>query len=299
MANSNGTAGVLFGFVLGAIVFLAPVFGVRRSWNEGLTQWSELAVCATFILAGGLIVGRWMQHRSSAEHLQSAQSDTPPEINATPGSTTQEVDIASVDSIEAKEKEQAEPTSSKDSDTKESHTEGAAVQAVHPPGDADKLSGTAATAVLVHGKPREQTKAERRIRIIISPDRVARTSGLAFLMLYVNCAVLCQRLGFGMFSASADIVFILQVLGVALASVGAIYIAISDRLSQKERVLHPNYFGVLVILTGVPLVFSTWFPLLALPGILVGMLWSIAKKAEPESESSSNAQLRKLIPYLY
>lgn len=298
MASSNGATGVFLGFVLGAVVFLAPVAGVRRNWTEGLSEWSELALCATFILSGGLIVGRWLQHRS-AEQFKSARSYTAPEIDATPGSTTQEVDLASVDSIEATEKEQAETTRSKDSDTKESHTDGAVVEDVQPSGDEEKLSGTAATAVLVHGKPREQTKAEKRIRLIISPDRVARTSGLAFLMLYVNCAVLCQRLGFGMFSVSADVAFILQVLGVALASVGAIYIAISDRLSQKERVLHPNYFGVFVILTGAPLVFSTWFPLLALPGILVGMLWSIGRTDKGKMEQASNSGLRTLIPFLY
>jgi hypothetical protein len=36
--------------------------------------------------------------------------------------------------------------------------------------------------------------------------------------------------------------------------------------------------GWLVVLAGLPLVFQAWFPLIALPGIFIGMNWMFPEK---------------------
>lgn len=49
-----------------------------------------------------------------------------------------------------------------------------------------------------------------------------------------------------------------------------------SRLGFLKR--HPVCTGWLVVLAGLPLVFQAWFPLIALPGIFIGMNWMFPEK---------------------
>jgi hypothetical protein len=143
------------------------------------------------------------------------------------------------------------------------------------------------------------------------------------LTLYINCAVLCQRLHLGDIQADPFALELLRSVGLAIC-LGGLYLTVrgmfrplvaaisgaspairnddapdgrlsddtasgADANSHRHVPLtrlsfireHPVCAGWLVILTGLPLVFVAWFPLVAIPGIFVGMNWlfsSVGKK---------------------
>ena len=51
----------------------------------------------------------------------------------------------------------------------------------------------------------------------------------------------------------------------------------------------PISFAWIILLAGISLLFSTWFPLLALPGIFIGMKWRLASKIEEQAAISKPA----------
>lgn len=109
-----------------------------------------------------------------------------------------------------------------------------------------------------------------------------------FVFLYCAAIALCQRLHLGTLNELSPIALdVCRVLGLALV-IGGCALAIRAVLSSfwnpvrnKElarftsifRLRHPIFFGSLIVLSGLPLSFSTWLPLLAIPGMFIGLKW--------------------------
>ncbi|MBX9666349.1 MAG: hypothetical protein K2X93_01975 [Candidatus Obscuribacterales bacterium] len=134
-----------------------------------------------------------------------------------------------------------------------------------------------------------------------SADSKGRTLSLVillYLILFVKCAVLCQRLQLGVIIMDPVSEELLRtfglgvtVIGLYLTIRGLFVVKISPQTLQASpdmvpvpsphvpRTLlsflrnHPICTGWLVILSGLPLVYQAWFPLLAVPGIFVAMNW--------------------------
>jgi protein-S-isoprenylcysteine O-methyltransferase Ste14 len=145
-----------------------------------------------------------------------------------------------------------------------------------------------------------------RQRLVWSREGKTRARHLgifAYLALYVNCAVLCQKLNLGSIAADLLVLESIRSTGLCLSIVG-LYLVARGLFRRQERdvspgetqgdavspglwgkaphvpptrlnflVAHPVCAGWLVLLAGIPLVFQAWFPLVALPGIFVGMNW--------------------------
>lgn len=121
-------------------------------------------------------------------------------------------------------------------------------------------------------------------------QRVMVWGAFAFYFLYVACAALCQRLGVG--TVPTDLwrvagVVVLCLGGAlrlwAIAALGPLHSALvalqpGHKLITSgpyRWVRHPSYLGALVFLCGIPMVFGTWFPLIAIPGCFVAVKWRI------------------------
>ncbi|MBI4534536.1 MAG: TonB family protein [Candidatus Melainabacteria bacterium] len=151
-------------------------------------------------------------------------------------------------------------------------------------------------------------------------QRMVVWGGCIFFFLYVACAALCERLSIGAISAEPwrTVGFTLICLGATLriwsvACLGRLHSALVALQSGHTLVTsgpyrllrHPSYLSVLLFLTGLPLVFGTWFPLLAMPGACVALKWRITDEEAflvsqfGEQYESYQKTTWRLIPYLY
>lgn len=135
-----------------------------------------------------------------------------------------------------------------------------------------------------------------------------------YLILYINCCVLCQTMNLAVVnfpsfndtikSAGAGLVILglyLILRGLPGASASSDMARLS-RLSMSEHSggsptgshvprasfafikKHPICLGWLVVLSGLPLIYLAWFPLLAIPGIYLVLNW-LYQKPDFETES--------------
>jgi protein-S-isoprenylcysteine O-methyltransferase Ste14 len=144
--------------------------------------------------------------------------------------------------------------------------------------------------------------------------------GLVAGFLYVATAALCERLnvaalrepywrdiGLSIFAAGC-LVRLWAIAALGRFHSGLVTIQKDHKLIETgpyKRLRHPSYFGIWLIAGGLPLVFGTWFPLLALPGIFVTLKWRIddeeALLTEHFGEDFENYKKnrRRMIPFLY
>jgi protein-S-isoprenylcysteine O-methyltransferase Ste14 len=142
----------------------------------------------------------------------------------------------------------------------------------------------------------------------------------AFLFLYIACAVLCPKIHFGYFDSD-----ILRSGGLAIFTAGCLvrlkaiaqlgrlhsgFVAIQPdhelvRKGIYSRIRHPSYLGAMIAMAGIPLIFASWFPLLALPGVFVLVRWRMNDEEKLLSEQFGEEfeHYRKdtwrLIPHIY
>ncbi len=161
-----------------------------------------------------------------------------------------------------------------------------------------------------------------------SRGKLLRLAPAIFLILYVACAALCERLS--LTSLRLDL---LRWFGLALVA-GGVAVRASFRFNPSPFVIeavpkgdlktdtcsgdsgkasnrpgalvrHPEAAGALLALAGLPLVFACWLPLLSLPGIIVLLKWHIADRESflISQFGSSYLEYRKkswnLIPFIY
>ena len=169
---------------------------------------------------------------------------------------------------------------------------------------------------------------------------------VGYLILYVNCSVLCERLALGIFRLGSLESELIKSTGLALCLLG-FYLSLRGLFRSNSRIAsggiapksetanviiaetavdasqtlpsqpgsykhdaaahlasaaqghipptrlsflkeHPVCAGWLCTITGLPLVFLAWFPLLAVPGIFIGMNWLFAKKLPAKRLISKN-----------
>jgi protein-S-isoprenylcysteine O-methyltransferase Ste14 len=156
-------------------------------------------------------------------------------------------------------------------------------------------------------------KETRRQRLVV-------WFSLVTLFLYVASAALCERLKVGTFTGD-----IWRYVGLVVFSLGCCLRLWSVRTLgslhsgfvaiQKDHKLvqngpyrglrHPSYLGLLLSCIGLPMVFGAWFPLLAIPGIFVGLKWRmddeevlLREHFGDEYESYTKNRWR-IIPFVY
>lgn len=72
---------------------------------------------------------------------------------------------------------------------------------------------------------------------------------------------------------------------------------------KGQGLAHPLFFSWLLILTSVPLIMGTWLPLAALPGIFVAMKWKVQSRQNEnnkvELEVRKDTKVWQIIPYVF
>jgi hypothetical protein len=109
----------------------------------------------------------------------------------------------------------------------------------------------------------------------------------AFLFLYVACAYLCAKLHVAILPESLIAKENWQWLGAAITIVSAGFAPAAlcfpsnptaQATSDQKRTFHlrhPIYLAGLIYLIGSSVSFTTWFPLLAIPGAFVLIVWHV------------------------
>lgn len=142
---------------------------------------------------------------------------------------------------------------------------------------------------------------------------------VGFIFLYIACAVLCEKLKIAVtYGFVRDIGLVLVAIGGILrlwsiATLGRFhtaYVALMEehkliRTGPYKFVRNPSYLGMLVVMAGIPLVYGTWFPLLAMPGAFIVMKWRmndeeafLAEHFGQEYDQYREKTVR-LIPFIY
>jgi len=125
--------------------------------------------------------------------------------------------------------------------------------------------------------------------------------------LYVACCALCQKLDFTTLPADTVAKEVWKTIGLLTLLVA---MTMQAQIFPIVRVAHPIYFSCLLLLLGLPLLFSVWMPLFAVPGAFIIFKWRInmqAKKRQLSMEGSGDMaepveQLKQrwqLVPYLF
>jgi hypothetical protein len=119
----------------------------------------------------------------------------------------------------------------------------------------------------------------------------------AVVFLFTACACLCQKLNIAGLPETSS-------LGTAWPNLGLVLIVFAmscqfvvngtegHGLSASDwhfTLTKPISLAWIILLAGISLLFSTWFPLLALPGIFIGMKWRLVSKMEEQSTLSKSA----------
>jgi len=116
--------------------------------------------------------------------------------------------------------------------------------------------------------------------------RRALVGGFLFVFLYIASAVLCHRIRLGIFPEQFNACLEgLRDLGLVMAIAGLFVQAKTLQGQNQSRTAetpggswiarHPIFCGWILFFMGVPLIYGTWLPLLAVPGILVGINWHL------------------------
>lgn len=139
-------------------------------------------------------------------------------------------------------------------------------------------------------------------------------------VLYIACAVLCRRIHFGALDTwwwrlSGLLLFWLG-SGIRLWAVATLgrfhsgFVTIQPehtliRSGLYKWLRHPSYLGALIALAGIPMIFASWFPLLAMPGFIVCIRWRINDEEKmlaeqfPEEFETYKRETWRMIPHVY
>jgi len=118
--------------------------------------------------------------------------------------------------------------------------------------------------------------------------------------LFTACAALCQKLNICALPAFGLVNPPWPTLGFILISLAMICQFASIRSPAQNRkptkpvgwswaLSEPVSLAWIVLLSGVSLLFATWFPLIALPGIFIGMKWKLNNEIEKRSVAPRQA----------
>lgn len=141
-----------------------------------------------------------------------------------------------------------------------------------------------------------------------------------FYFLYLAAAVLCERLSVGVVPGeiwrTAGFVLLLAGGALRLWSImilknlhsGFVVIQADHRLitiGPYSRIRHPSYLGAMIFIVGIPMIFGSWFPLLALPGVFVSIKWRMDDEEAlladhfGEEYETYRSKTWRLLPFVY
>lgn len=143
-----------------------------------------------------------------------------------------------------------------------------------------------------------------------------------FVVLFVACSALCERLNVGLFRWESEIIrtvgmlIIIGGLVVRLWSQASTPSALGEEKTDEATPMtfpagphkllrHPDAAGQVLILLGIPLIFNSWIPLLALPGVIVLLKWHISDQEAFRISQIGDPYLEyrkgtwNLIPFIY
>lgn len=144
--------------------------------------------------------------------------------------------------------------------------------------------------------------APSRFQLIRSMVRyfTERSTGIAALtivLLYVSCAALLKRLGFGSITRLSDLAAWLGVLLIASGAIVQTVCLFEERQKQSAGngkktyvmarfggIKQPLYMAWLLALLGIPLVYGNLIPYAAIPGIVVLINWRLRRLKAAQEE---------------
>lgn len=122
--------------------------------------------------------------------------------------------------------------------------------------------------------------------------RAPLLGGMLYIYLYNAAIALCLRLQLLLIPDSIILQQTLRLIGLALIVAGtifqlkAVFSSFASPLRDGEparfvsvcKIRHPILFGWILVLAGLPLTFGVWMPILAIPGVFVGLNWRLEQK---------------------
>lgn len=142
---------------------------------------------------------------------------------------------------------------------------------------------------------------ERWLRPVGLSEWNERIGFFTYGSLYLTSALLCMRMKLALFGTYEQAQFVAYI-GWILTTIGAYLFVTGLSAPQKiAKIAYPHYLGVIFLASGLAFSHLTWFPLLALPGILVFMGWRIEKMEREQEEQpvSLPAGVFRVIPFFY
>jgi hypothetical protein len=127
-----------------------------------------------------------------------------------------------------------------------------------------------------------------------------------FLFLYVACSYLCAKLHVALLPTSLVSKETWQWFGLVITFLSAVLILIAlfapsiqaaqatPHHGDRLPVEHPIYLAGLIYLLGSAISFTTWFPLMAIPGAFVALAWHIRGATVRDVRAPW-----RLLPYIY
>ncbi len=273
-------AGSAAGLLAVVILLMVPVLGVRKEFDHVILNWQEMVLYSSCLLAG-TIAGARIGFREFQSNLVR--------FDFTEAPTVDEPEV-----LEAEpEPEQLEQVSTIDDE---------------PPSTVPQIEESLA------GGPK---KPPRKFWTEGNKSRTRVLLLFLYLLLYVMCAVLCQKMNLGSLVTDVLTAEVVRTFGLGL-SVTGLYLMVRGMLvtvaPSKTTVVvaepdelkiggwtphlsphvpptrveflrsHPVCAGWLVLLTGLPVVFMAWFPLIAIPGLFIAMNWLFVVRNPTVSE---------------
>ncbi len=127
-----------------------------------------------------------------------------------------------------------------------------------------------------------------------------RLGYLTYFSLYLTSALLCMRMKLALFGAY-ELFYPIAYFGLVLTVIGSWLFIKGLNGLKLAKIAYPHYLGVIIGAIGLALSHLTWFPLAAIPGILVFMKWRIEKLEalqDPMPEGVT-APRYKIIPFVF
>lgn len=234
----KGAVAALAGALGAALLNIVPYFGIKRALPLSELQWQEVAVWAALVLSCALALGRIYSADAKLRIIMLA------------------------DNLELSSR----------------------FAEVIP--DGETVNAAAPATVTAPFKTKMASLFREFSR------RSPLIGGLFYIYLYNAAIALCLRLQLMVIADPPILQQILRTVGVVLVFAGvafqlkAVFSSFVSPLRDGEparfvsvcKIRHPILFGWLLILTGLPLTFSVWMPILAIPGVFVGLNWRLVQR---------------------
>ncbi len=285
-------AGSFAGLLAVVILLVVPILGVRKEFGLVVLNWQELVFYCSCLLVG-TVSGARLGYRESKSAGVTSEAASPLVLNAVSEPDETVVEPHS-DSLNVAARVGSNIADRDSADSLKTVDDSEMVSRI--PQIEESLAGGPKK------KPRkfwtEASKARTRVLLIF-----------VYLLLFVMCAVLCQKINLGNIVTDALTAEIIRNVGLGFSLLG-LYLMVRGmfvttapfklKLKKEEQITvsgwtastshhvpptrlefllsHPVCTGWLGLLTGLPLIFLAWFPLIAIPGLFVAMNWLFVER---------------------